>query len=196
MSGIRDRMGKRVDEVIDKACVTLPAKTAQRFSACVDSSCGKTDMTSVGVVGSDGLSNAQTSADQDERIRLRRKLAAHEGITIDADGSSVSESEDSALLLRQIYGALLADRSANMSFNSTLVSAAPLKVIETNNKRKYFSLQNLGAVSVYLGASPSVTSLNGVMIAASGYYTDQNYTGDVYLVTASGSCDVRWQEVY
>lgn len=84
---------------------------------------------------------------------------------------------------------------ANGSFGSTAVGTTATEVLTATTGRKSLLVQNAGSGPVYVGFDNTVTTANGVEIAAGGTYADETYSGSVYVIAASGTQDIRFQEV-
>jgi hypothetical protein len=77
------------------------------------------------------------------------------------------------------------------------VGTAATEVIPASDDRLGFLLQNgSSGTTVYIGFDASVTASNGVILPApNGIYTDETYTGPVYVIAGSSGTDVRYQEI-
>lgn len=74
-------------------------------------------------------------------------------------------------------------------------SAAIIKAGRTS--RKSIIVQNVHATNVlYLGNNSSVTTSNGLKLAAGESVAFDGYNGDVYGIASGASTDVRYFEVY
>jgi ribosomal protein S11 len=80
------------------------------------------------------------------------------------------------------YGVQTADGTASL-------------VLDTNENRESLLLQNKGSEPMYVGFDNSVTTANGVEVAAGGTYADDTYTGPVYAITGGGSVNVAYQDI-
>jgi hypothetical protein len=81
------------------------------------------------------------------------------------------------------------------SYGQQDVSTTAVEVVAASAGRQSILVQNTGPEPVYVGFDSSVTSANGVEIAAGGTYADETYAGALYAITASGGSDIRFQEV-
>lgn len=83
--------------------------------------------------------------------------------------------------------------------NSAAVSVGTTATILASGRggREGILVQNLGAADIYVGGQ-NVTAATGIKVSASGgTYSDENYAGALYAITASGtSADVRVQEIH
>jgi len=75
------------------------------------------------------------------------------------------------------------------------VSTTAVEVVAADADRQSVLVQNTGPETVYVGFDSSVTPANGVEIAAGGTYADETYAGALYAIAASGTTDIRFQEV-
>jgi len=92
-------------------------------------------------------------------------------------------------------GVAKASGGSTGSYGSESVGTSATEVIPASTERKSLLVQNAGSGPVYVGFDSSVTTSNGVKVAAGGTYADDTYTGSIYVIAASGTQDVRFQEV-
>lgn len=73
-------------------------------------------------------------------------------------------------------------------------SAAVIKA--AHGSRTSLVVQNAHATNtLYVGSDSSVTTSNGVVVAAGASVTFDDYTGDVYGIASGASTDVRYFQV-
>lgn len=87
--------------------------------------------------------------------------------------------------------------ASSAAYGNNTVTIVATKIIATNlSSRKSVIVQNLGSKDVYFGHDASITSLTATRIG-SGQSLELPYgpTLDVYGITASGTADVRYNEV-
>jgi len=83
------------------------------------------------------------------------------------------------------------------TYGQTTVSTTATLVVGADTTRQSVLVQNLSAnVPAYVGFDNTVTAANGVQVpAGGGVYSDDSFTGDVYVIAESGTVDIRHQEV-
>lgn len=87
--------------------------------------------------------------------------------------------------------------ATNGNYKSVTVDGTATQVLSATSNRTGFIVQNTDAnADVYLGYDSSVTAGNGFIIPSNlGTFSDDRYTGPVYMVTGGASVDVRVQEL-
>ena len=74
-------------------------------------------------------------------------------------------------------------------------SATQLSSFSSSNR---IIIQNLGSADIYMSDSPTVTTSNGIKIAAGGAFEfagKMHETPAIYLISGSAGQDVRWMQV-
>lgn len=82
------------------------------------------------------------------------------------------------------------DRAAGVSVAAVTVLATVTALVAANANRKAVTFQNLGSVDVYLGGA-TVSTANGLKIAAGADYTVTWTTAALYAISATAGQDVR-----
>lgn len=87
-----------------------------------------------------------------------------------------------------------------MAYGTVTASATPTLAIQANTLRHSIVLSNESTtVTVYFGPDSSISSANAPSIAPGGNFCEDSgatntWKGDIYVVTDSGTSDVRWWE--
>ena len=83
------------------------------------------------------------------------------------------------------------------SYDSTAVSTSATLVVAADTDRQSVLVQNLSTdTPAYVGFDNAVTAASGVRVpAGGGVYSDDSFTGDIYVIAESGTVDIRHQEV-
>jgi len=116
---------------------------------------------------------------------------------LDVSDATVTVTDDGALDVNSVGGTVATEpqRGQSGAYGQQDVSTAAVEVVAASADRQSVLVQNTGPETVYVGFDASVTAANGVEIAAGGTYADETYAGALYAVTASGTTDIRFQEV-
>lgn len=92
-----------------------------------------------------------------------------------------------------------ATENLGLTGSKTFADPAPTStaasVLAANTSRKSCTIQNVGTVDVYLGKDNTVTTTNGLKLAAGDTLTDDVSTDAWWGITASGTADLRVLEV-
>lgn len=85
---------------------------------------------------------------------------------------------------------------ATSSHAAVTVNDSADQILAAASTRRGAVVVNNGSVTVFLGKSASVTTSNGIPLAAGQSFTvdGREYLGPVFGITASGSADVRYWE--
>ena len=75
------------------------------------------------------------------------------------------------------------------------VASTATSILAANTSRKAAFIANNGTQTVYLGRDNTVTTANGLPLAAGQTWPDDTSTDAWYGIVASGTCDVRFLEV-
>lgn len=84
------------------------------------------------------------------------------------------------------------------SYNSVSVGTSATLIVPADGGRRGYGVINNSSSTIYIGPDASITASNGIPIASNSNFTDSgdgdNFKGNIYGITASGSADVRyWQ---
>jgi hypothetical protein len=86
----------------------------------------------------------------------------------------------------------------SVSYGAITVGATATLILGSNPNRRGAVIENNGTVILYIGFDSSVTTSNGIAIVAGGNYINsadgECYKGAYYGITASSTCDCRYQE--
>lgn len=85
------------------------------------------------------------------------------------------------------------------NFNTVTATTTAQKLIPSNDNRHSYMLINTGATTIYVGPTDSLTSANGIQLKQDVSLAEDGgfkslYTGDIYVITASSTSDVRYWE--
>lgn len=86
---------------------------------------------------------------------------------------------------------------ANSNNAVTVQSSGATLILAANANRVGVTLYNNGSVTVYIGVNSSVSTSNGIVLAAAGAYDFNGwkcYRGDIYGIAASATADMRYLE--
>ena len=72
----------------------------------------------------------------------------------------------------------------------TSVGTSPALITSPSSPRAAIAVTNLGAGTIYIGGTSSVTTTTGYPIAAGGTFT-MEYSGAIFAIAVSGTQDVR-----
>lgn len=75
------------------------------------------------------------------------------------------------------------------------VTAVATQIVPTRLTRTGFVIVNNSAQTVYLGGS-TVTTANGIPLAAGASYDNQLWVGAFYGIVAAGTANVRFEDFY
>lgn len=103
-------------------------------------------------------------------------------------------------LVTDIRAALDSEQDAaetSGSYGAVSVGTTPVAVIGPTPGRASVLIQNVSsATRAYVGFDDTVTANTGVLVApGGGAYSDDAYTGAVYVVAESANTDIRFQEI-
>jgi len=83
-------------------------------------------------------------------------------------------------------------------YNTFTATTSAQEIIPANSKRKGFNLDNTSSVTCYWGFDSSVTTANGFPLRPSATHFNSgqqdNWRGAIYIIAASGTVDIRFQE--
>lgn len=98
---------------------------------------------------------------------------------------------------QRILNTFDAQHGSGGDYGAVSVGTSATQVIPASDDRLGFLIQNgSSGTPVYIGFDSNVTAGNGVILPApNGIYTDETYTGDVYVIAGSSGTDVRYQEI-
>lgn len=85
--------------------------------------------------------------------------------------------------------------TGSKTFSDPAPTSTAASVLAANTSRKSCIIQNVGTVDVYLGKDNTVTTTNGLLLAAGQWITDETSTDAWWGITASGTADLRVCEV-
>lgn len=117
---------------------------------------------------------------------------------LDVSGATVSVTDDGALSVASVDSTVTVEQQlgSTANYGSIAVGTTATEVIPASPDRQSFLVQNLSAdTSGFIGFDGNVTDLNGLEIPPNGTYTDDSYTGAIYIVAEAGTIDIRHQEV-
>lgn len=126
----------------------------------------------------------------------------------DTLGSGVNPSSEETLgsvvtLLEQlkfigddlkIIGSVTQQKVSDGSYGSITIGPTAVLILGSDNTRTSLQFQNLGPRAIYWGFDSSVTEDNGTQLRRRDVQILDDFTGDIYAITAAGSADVRWME--
>lgn len=94
-------------------------------------------------------------------------------------------------------GASTVTSSGTITQGNITATTTPQLMRASRGSRISITIQNLAAsIQAYWGPTSGVTSSSGFQVMASGAtFVDTSYSGDVYVVTASSTADLRYSEV-
>jgi len=87
-----------------------------------------------------------------------------------------------------------------MAYGNITATTSVQKMISANNARYKVYIRNFGDGYIYIGDDTSTTAGNGFPIQNAEEWVEmasqsgEMYKGDIYVITASGTQDVRWIE--
>ena len=110
--------------------------------------------------------------------------------------------DDNALMWRRVLVDSAGRLALAASFSKThtghtfshLASSSVTTVLSDNPNRVSWLIKNNGSVTVYIGFSSSLTAANGLPLYPGDVISDDSYTGPVYVITDSGTSDLRVME--
>ena len=117
---------------------------------------------------------------------------------LDVSSATVTITDDGTLDVNSISAVVettTPSTTAGSSYGVQQTDDTATLVLGANENRESVLLQNKGSEAVYVGFDDTVSSLNGVEIAAGGTYADDTYTGDLYAITGGGTVNVAFQEI-
>lgn len=79
--------------------------------------------------------------------------------------------------------------------NSASIGTSAAQIVLGRSSREALLVQNLGTADLYVGGS-TVTTANGVKVAAGSAMGFSDFNGPLYGISASGTLDVRYLESY
>lgn len=85
-------------------------------------------------------------------------------------------------------------RGSTGSYGAVSIGTTATSIIAANTNRKGYVVQNLGPDKLYIGFDANVTSDNGIEVPVGGVFAGNDYTGDLYGISA-GTSDVRYMEI-
>jgi len=82
------------------------------------------------------------------------------------------------------------------TFGQITVSTTPTLIAASAVDRQSVRVQNRSPdTSVYVGFDNTVSAASGVEVSPGSEYVSDTFAGDIYVVAASGTVDIRYQEV-
>lgn len=86
---------------------------------------------------------------------------------------------------------------SRVDYGAVAVGATAVGVKAARSNRKSITIQNVHASQIlYIGGDASVTTSNGLRIAAGAERTIEGYNGPIYGIASGAATDVRVFEVY
>lgn len=124
-------------------------------------------------------------------------VSVQENTALDVSGATVTVTDDGALDVNTVSGQVdVVDQPGSTgSYGSASVGTTAQEVLAAGTGRRSLMIQNNGSAAVYVGFDSSVTASSGVKVPAGGTYADETYSGALYVISESGTNDIRFQEV-
>jgi hypothetical protein len=165
----------------------------------VDDSVKIGDGTDFMLVNADGSINVKSSSDVDDDAPHTENGVSVAGRAVSGLLAALSTTGDKYDLLADLYRRTWVNTSRNIAvLNSaaTVTSTAAQVLVSPLAGRRELTIQNVSNTDAYLGSSAGVTSTTGLLIPKQGSATYELAEDiDIFMVTASGSANIRFWEM-
>lgn len=87
------------------------------------------------------------------------------------------------------------DPASTATINQVSVTAVATQIVAANTARQSLTIVNQSSTDAYIGTSASVTTANGLLLAAGASAVMLRYTGAVFGITASGTATIGYADL-